>query len=334
MILRAVSLSLAATGLLLLDATGLAAQVVRLPPVAPRPEPYAGRAVSHSDSLVELPQQFPEFIEPENPDRPVDARDGAFQKVIFDSTWLESGSADGFGIAKLESRVVFGLPIPSRRSPLVVTPGFAVNYLDGPVGADLPSQTYEATLQFRWWKRFSPRFGIDFAVKPGVFSDFDASSDEALRFPGHVAAKFEWTPSLDLVLGAAYLDRDDVNVLPIGGLVWRPQDDVKLELVAPRPRIGRRVYWFGAYGEAVQDWIYVAGEFGGGTWAFRRTTGVDDVVNYRDYRAILGWERKALWGLDARLEIGYVFCRKIEFTSSAADVEPDDTLMLRAGLTY
>ena len=125
-----------------------------------------------------------------------------------------------------------------------------------------------------------------------------------------------------------------MNFLPLGGLVWRPQDDIKLELVAPRPRIGRRVYWFGAYGEAVQDWLYVAGEFGGGTWAFQRSSGVDDVVNYRDYRVIVGWERKALWGLDARLEIGYVFWRTIEYASTVPDLEPDDTLMLRAGLTY
>lgn len=334
MITRAVSLSVAASGLLLLEAASLNAQVVRLPPVMPRSEPYADRAVSHAGLTVELPEPLPEFTEPENPDRPPDSRDGAFQKLIFNSTWLGSGSAGGFGITKLESRVVFGLPIPSRRSPLVVTPGFAVNYLDGPVGADLPPRTYEATLQFRWWKRFTPRFGIDFAIAPGVFSDFQQSSDEALRFPGYMAGKFEWTPTLDLVLGAAYLDRDDVNFLPIGGLIWRPRPDLKLELVAPRPRIGRRIYWFGAYGEAVQDWAYVAGEFGGGTWAFQRSTGVDDVVNYRDYRVILGWERKALGGLDARLEAGYVFSRTIEYASSVPDVEPDDTLMLRAALTY
>jgi len=318
---------------LLLDAAWLDAQVVRLPAVMPASEQYPGRVVSHPGSSVELPQPLPEFIESENPDRPPDARDGVFQKLIFTSTWLNSGTAGGFGIAEQELKTVLGFPFPSRRSPLVVTPGFAVAYLDEPAGVDLPARVYEATVQFRWWKRFTPRFGIDFAVTPGVFGDFDQSGDEALRTPGHVAARFEWTPNLDVVLGAAYLDRDDVSVLPIGGVVWTPHEDLKLELVAPRPRIARRVYWWGACTEEVQDWAYVAGEFGGGTWAIRRATG-DDVLTYHDFRAILGLERKALGGLDGRLEIGYVFGRELQFAGGAPDVEPEDTVMVRAGLTY
>lgn len=318
---------------LLLDAAWLDAQVVRLPVVMPPSEEYPGELVSHPDSSVELPQPLPELVEPENPDRPPDARDGVFQKLIFTSTWLHSGTAAGFGIAEQELKTVLGFPIPSRRSPLVVTPGFSVAYLDEPAGVDLPARVYAATVQFRWWKRFTPRFGIDFAVTPGVFSDFEHSSDDALRFPGHVAARFEWTPNLDLVLGAAYLDRDDVSVLPIGGLIWTPYEDLKLELVAPRPRIAHRVYWWGARTEEVQDWAYLAGEFGGGTWAVRRAIG-EDVVTYHDFRVILGLERKALGGLDGRLEIGYVFGRKIEFHTPTPDVEPEDTVMVRAGLTY
>jgi hypothetical protein len=318
----------------LFDAAPLDAQVVRLPAVMPPSEEYPGRVISHPGPSADFAQPVPELIEPENPDRPPDARDGVFQKLIFASTWLASGTARGFGVAEMELKTVLGFPVPSRRSPLVVTPGFAVYYLDEPAGADLPARVYEAAVQFRWWKRFTPRFGIDFAVTPGVFSDFQQSTDEAVRTPGHVAARFEWTPRLDCVLGAAYLDREDVDVLPIGGLVWTPYDDLKLELVFPEPRIARRVYWRGAYTEEVQDWAYLAGEFGGGTWAIRRATGADDVLTYRDFRLLLGLKRKSLAGLDSRLEIGYVFGRTLEFTGPTPDIEPDDTVLIRAGLTY
>lgn len=343
--------------LLLLDAAGLEAQVVRLPavedekgegdrsnlreaPLGPSPQigPVPlftpGRAVSYPESGVELSPLIPEFVEPENPDRPPDARDGVFQKLIFTSTWLDSGRERGFGVVELELKTVLGFPVPSRRSPLVITPGFAVNYLEAPEGADLPARVYEATTQFRWWKRFTPQFGIDFSVTPGVFSDFEQQTDEAFRTPGHVAARYEWTPTANLVFGVAYLDREDVNVLPIGGLVWTPREDLKLELVVPRPRIARRFYWLGAVTKEVQDWAYVAGEFGGGTWAIRRAAGANDVLTYRDYRVLLGVERKALDGLDARLEIGYVFSREIEYASNIPDIRPSDTVMARAGLTY
>jgi hypothetical protein len=339
----------------LLSPGRLCAQVTDLPPVTgpsilPGPgsasAAYWDRAAWLPDSSVEVPspvprplppmppQPFPDRIEPENPDRPPDARDGMFQKLIFNSTWLAPGGANGLGMSELEWKTVLGFPVPSRRSPLVVTPGFSVDYLEEPAGSDLPPRVYEATVEFRWWKRFTPRFGIDFLITPGVYSDFEQSTDEAIRTPGHVVGRFEWTPTLDVVLGLAYLDREDLDFLPVGGLVWKPRDDVKLEMVFPRPRVARRVYWFGAMDEEVQDWLYVAGEFGTKTWAIRRTGGANDVLTYRDCRLLLGVERKALRGLDTRFEVGYVFSRQIEFVTDAPDLEPDDTVLLRAGLTY
>jgi hypothetical protein len=320
----------------------------RLPPVMPPSEAdpatrvasiplqssVPGRLASHPDSPAELPQPLPELVEPENPDRPPDARDGAFQKLIFTGDWLAPGGSDGLGISSLEVKTVLGLPIPSRRSPLVITPGFAVHYMDGPTSPDLPPRLYEAYAQFRWWKRFSPQFGMDFAVTLGVFSDFEQGTDEAIRTPAHIAAVYEWTPECKFILGAAYLDRDDVDFLPIGGVVWNPNDDFKFELAFPRPKIARRIYWCGACGDDVKDWLYVAGEFGGGTWAIRRDDGSDDRVTYGDYRVLLGLERWDLYGLDGRLEVGYVFGREISYLSPTPDFHPTGTVLLRAGVTY
>jgi hypothetical protein len=109
---------------------------------------------------------------------------------------------------------------------------------------------------------------------------------------------------------------------------------VLVELMVPRPRIARRVYWFGSWGDDVEDWLYLAGEIGGGTWAMRRTDGANDVLTYSDLRVILGLERRVLFGIDYRLEAAYVFARKLKYESSGPDLVPSDTLMLRAGLTY
>jgi hypothetical protein len=319
---------------LLLCAASLGAQVTHLPPVDVPAQPYPGQLASHAGPIVEVPELLPEYVvEPENPDRPPDARDGMFQKLIFNSTWLDSGGAEGFGVSELELKTVLGLPIPSRRSPLLLTPTFSVDYLDEPVGAGLPPRVYEASVQFRWWKRFTPRFGIDFALTPGAYSDFQQSTDEAFRIPGHVVSRFEWTPNVRIVLGVAYLDRPDVDWLPIGGIVWTRRDDLELELVFPRPRIARRLYWLEPFTEQVQHWAYVAGEFGTKVWAIDRAGG-NDLLTYRDCRLLLGVERKRLRGLDAKLEVGYVFSRQIQFVSGAPDVDPADTVMLRLGLSY
>ena len=53
-----------------------------------------------------------------------------------------------------------------------------------------------------------------------------------------------------------------------------------------------RNYWGGKFGDKVQDWPYIAGEFTGDAWAIRRSDGSDDQVVLSDYRVILGMERK------------------------------------------
>jgi hypothetical protein len=321
-------------------------QVVRLPAVEPPSQLYPGELLSHPDSSAEILQVPPpnsgaellvtpeeELIEPPDPDRPPDARDGMFQKLIFTYTWLASGGADGLGINDVELKTVLALPIPSRKWPLIVTPGFGVHYLDGTRVPDLPARLYDAYVQFRSFRRFSPRWAMDLSVTPGVYSDFEQSTDDALRITGHGAAIFDWTPTTRLVFGVAYLDRDDLRVLPVGGLIWKPNPDVEFNLVAPRPSIAHRLYWEGASTDEIQDWVYIAGEYGGGTWAIQRADGSNDRVTYGDYRAILGLERRHIGGLDAQLEIGYVFGRSLEYRSGA-EFDPTDTVMLRGGLTY
>jgi len=317
-----------------LSVSPLVAQVVRLPAVIAPEESYPGQLVSHPGSPAELLQAPGEINPPEQPERPPDARPGMFQKLIFTGTWLGGGGDDDFGVTQMELKSILALPIPSRTYPLIITPGFAVRYLDAPASADLPPRGYDAYTQFRWMRRLGERWGIDLAVTPGVFSDFMQSSDEAFRITGHGVTAWTWTPTTKIVLGAAYIDRRSTDVLPICGVIWNPHDDAKFELVFPHPRIARRIYHNGAYTDDVQDWIYVAGELGGGTWAIQRAGGSNDVVDYTDYRLLLGVERKAIGGLDANLEVGYVFERKLRYDSATPDLHPAGTVLLRGGVTY
>ncbi len=306
-------------------------QVIRLPTVLPPEERYPGLLVSHPDSsseLIQSPVTFDTALM--GPDSPPDTRPGVFQKLIFNSTWLAPGGNNGFGVSELDLRTVLGFPCPTRSSPLLITPGFSVSYLDGVTVVDLPPRLYDAYAQFRWMSRISPRWAVDLSVTPGVFSDFEQSTDQAVRVTGHGMAAWTYSPNLKFVLGAGYPDREDIKVMPIAGFMWTPYDELKCELIFPRPRIAARVSYTGD----VEDWVYVAAEFDNGVWAVRRDDGRNDLLRYRDWRILLGIERKAVGGLDARLELAYVFGRRIQYRSSPTDITPDDTVMLRCGLTY
>ncbi|MBU4398849.1 MAG: hypothetical protein KKE86_05870 [Planctomycetes bacterium] len=316
------------------------AQVVRLPAVAPAEAGPPGRLVSHPDSSAEILQMpgelgvAPATAPQSEPQLPPGVRGGVFQKLLFDAAWLAPGGNDGMGMNDLQLQSIFALPCPTIDSPLLITPGFAVHYLQGPRRVDLPPRLHEGYVQFRWLSQLNSKLGLDLAITPGVYSDFRQEAADSFRLTGHGAAAWNWTDKAKVVLGAAYLDRPDAEVIPIGGVVWTPHEDVKFDLVFPHPRISRRIYWGGCGGDDKQDWVYLAGEFAGDAWAIRRADGSDDQVVLSDYRVILGLERKVSGGLSSRFEVGYVFSRRIRYTSGTPEYRPTDTVMLRGGLTY
>jgi hypothetical protein len=236
-------------------------------------------------------------------------------------------------MSDLELGVTFGFPLPTRESPLLVTPSFAVHYLDGPTNPDLPARLYDAYTEFRWLRRVTDRLSAVLAVEPGVSSDFETGVSDSLRILGRGLAIYDCSPGVQLVLGAAYLNRHDVTVLPVGGIIWTPSDDRRFELVAPRPKLAWRLGPCSGP-RLEQTWGYLGGEFGGGVWAIQRASGAQDTISMRDYRVVVGLERKVPGGLNRHVEVGYVFSRNIEFDSGTPDFEPDDTLLVRVGASY
>ena len=86
--------------------------------------------------------------------------------------------------------------------------------------------------------------------------------------------------------------------------------------------------------DRVERWMYLAGEFGGGSWAIERANGADDTVTLSDYRIIFGVESKYYNGPTWLFEAGYVFNREVEYESGIGDFNPDETMMVRFGYTY
>lgn len=313
----------------------LAAQVVRLPEVIPEEEKYPGQLVSHPDSSAEI-LQAPGGTAADVPAQPPsDVRPGMFQKLIFNGTWLAGGTdSRSFGQNDLESKVILALPCPTRDSPLVITPGFTVHFLQGPANVDLPPRLFETYMQFRWLSQVTPQWGLDLAVTPGVFSDFNQGANDAFRLTGHGAVAWTYNPAAKFVLGAAYLDVPDDNLIPIGGVIWTPNEDLIFDLIFPTPKISRRIHCFDNLNKEVETWVYIAGEFANDAWAIAHSDGSNDLVVLRDNRVILGLERKIHGGLTANVEVGYVFSRRIRFNSDIPDFKPEDTVLLRGGLMY
>lgn len=246
-------------------------------------------------------------------------------------TWLAGGGEDALGSTALDLSTSFLAPIPGwDRSFLSISPSFGVQSLDAPAGVELPSELYRGSLSFSLMKPLSDETQLMVGLAPSFASDLNSRGSEAFRFMAFGNLSWQRSSTTKWLLGVAVTGREDIPVLPMAGLIWTPTEDWQIELTAPRPRISRRLGWFeGSY----ENWVYLAGEFGGGTWAVERA-GRDDELTLRDFRMLVGWEQRDKHGLNPRIEAGYVFGRRIEYESDDFEFEPTDTLMIRAGLSF
>ena len=229
-----------------------------------------------------------------------------------DLTWLVG---DDFGLFSLES---FPTLEVGQKSDVVL--GFGLHFLDGPRQTDLPPRLYDFRLAFHTRKAVSDSTIFDLNLGVGAFSDFEGSSRHGIRFPGHAVAYHAWTPRFVSVLGVESFDRDDISVLPVAGIVWRPDDDFICELIFPRPKLSVQL-------DGGRT-LYISGEVGGGTWAVERVDRTDDNVTYGDLRVAVGIQDSN--DRDGSvLEIGWAFDRLLEYRSGRGDYEPDDAFVIR-----
>ena len=296
-------------------------------------------------SVVTLPEEFPvplmqlegDFLAPDGSavtERNISQfKEGFFQKASITTTWLVPGDPANIGVTEVDTLLTVAVPAPNKKMPLLISPGFRARYFDGPAGAGappLPAHIYDAFLELRWLAKINDRVGVEVGATPGVYSDFEQWNSDAWRIKARAGVLYQYKPDKNVVFGIRYLDRPDIDWLPVGGVIWIPTDDWRYEIVFPQSKIARRL----SYGPDWDNWCYVAIEWTGGSNSFELVPGVQDQLTFRDIRARIGVERKRDGGGGFQLDVGYVFARKYEFSGGLPIYEPDGTLMVQGGLSY
>jgi hypothetical protein len=227
--------------------------------------------------------------------------------------------------------------------PLYIAPSFSLNLWEGPAGpdfppgADLPGQTYAAYLDNYWRSDPSRLFGAEVGVRLGLWTDFDTLTTDSFRIQGLGLFRVRLTPTLTMKLGAAYLDRNKIKLVPAGGFLWEPNPQTRVDIIIPQPKFARYLTTLGN-----QDvWWYVTGEYGGNAWTIERAVdGGSDRFDYNDVRLVAGieWGSSELFRDRRRLgflEVGWVTEREVIYVRRPEDsFTVRDTVMLRAGLGY
>lgn len=241
-----------------------------------------------------------------------------------------------FGVFSIETAPTLQIPFADDLAPLLLRPGFGVHFWQQPSYREplytfgLPDTVYDLYLDLGWQPRLAEWLFADVGITPGFYTDFGNEADNGFRLRGRALGIFAFSEELQVVAGAIAANRNRVNWLPAGGVLWSPHPDTRINLVFPAPKIAQRVRNDGS----VEWWLYLAGEFGGGTWAVRRGGFHDESIDYNDLRLNVGFEWKVRRGLSGLMEVGYVFDRELYFANSASTFRLNDTVMLRLGLVY
>lgn len=263
------------------------------------PEEYEALAMAQYDAATPLP----------------------FGYRVRNTQWSQVAAGQyGFGMFSfvdtgyLESHETSGLNV-----------GMGLHLLKGPIQPDLHPRLWDFSIGYQ--RRGSLAWGIEYdaAFNVGIFSDFEDSAREGVRFPSHAALSGDITPRLQWVLGADYVDREDFEVLPIAGLRWQPTDQLYLNIEVPNPELGYR------YSET--GMAYVRGALGGGTWDIEYVDAGDDVMTYRQWELLFGVANRNQ-NQTTGIELGYLIDRALEFRRTGGDLSLPDVWFFRIVTRY
>jgi hypothetical protein len=158
------------------------------------------------------------------------------------------------------------------------------------------------------------QIGAELGFRIGVFTDFQHAQQTACGSWACLRV-FRLTPTLTFKVGATYIDRNKIKILPAGGLLWQPTPQVKFDFFFPQPKLSAYLTTVGR----VELWGYVAAEYGGGAWTIERADGSSDDIDINDIRVSSGIEWTGPRGLTGFFESGFVFRRQVVYVVTPAD---------------
>lgn len=205
---------------------------------------------------------------------------------------------------------LIGTPYLKQDRAVGLNFGMAHHFISGPVEVDLNPRLHEFVLGYQVRHSVGDRFSFDCSTSVGFFSDFKGSAREGVRLPSHAVGMIHFNHRTDFIFGVDYLDRDDIKILPVIGISWHDYNlmSLRYDLVFPRPRIDFTIN--------DHQRLYLMGLLGGGTWDVELANGPEDVMSYRDYRVMVGTEKRYLDGSRRGVELGYAFNRRMTMRAS------------------
>ncbi|CAN5816291.1 hypothetical protein BH20VER1_BH20VER1_23450 [soil metagenome] len=213
---------------------------------------------------------------------------------------------------------------------IYVRAGVAYDRFDfGRTSAPLPEQLHSFAGILALEYMVGNDVGAFLEMRPGYYAEenFDSSSFDVPITLGRVFILQQDRLFLFVGVSTAFL-RPEYTVLPLVGLVWKPNEQWNIFAVPPEPRI--------TYAPSKHLVFWAGGQLVGGSFRTdhdpnimpRRLSGA--AVNYTEYRAGAGVEFRPNEAVSFNLGGGYTFQRRFNFKRADEEYETEGAPYLRA----
>ena len=173
-------------------------------------------------------------------------------------------------------------------------------------------------------------------VQGGIASEFRKVTGKSFYLRGRAEGSLpvDDERTTRILGGVAYYNRIKFKILPVAGVVWKPNANNEIRLVFPDPRWGH----FLVRNNGTDWWFFVSGDLGGGRWLM---TDVNHPVkgkksfnvDYNDYRVTTGLVFDCPKGFKGSFEVGGSFGRELK-TKEGTLYKPKSAVILKAGLFF
>lgn len=258
--------------------------------------------------------------------------DQKYWEMTLDSRYIGKTDAGnmsgGVGVTETELDLVYDFELDNGM-PVAVS--FLARHvdIDNSTAVDLPSHLEGRTLGL------SAKFPIPFVqsdhyfmgvdVYPSMFTDDWDWEDSAFRIPFRTYFIYRKHADFILVAGVRVRPDYDEKVLPVLGMIWRPNDRLTFNLASLEPDIS---YKLNDHWTAFLEFELVNEEY-----EVTRGAQKNVVLIHKSYSSGAGLRYTFKKTVEAAVSVGGVFAREFEYRDTRQEVEPDAGVYAKAKLT-
>lgn len=250
----------------------------------------------------------------------------------------DKNSPDGLSMNQITYQTEFYIPLDFMpgKTPIYIKPGASLYWWAGPFGQeyDMPGSTFSAFIDLDYDPRITDYFELQGWLRLGVHSDFEKVTSDAIRLQGSLVGNLQITQFSTAVFGAQYINRNHIKLLPVAGIIWRPNEFTEWELVFPYPKLFTRLRCLDTVNQKLEWWGFLGAEYGGDSWAIT-SGGENFLTDYNDIRIGVGIEGRFKDSRTARFkfEIGGAFNREL-YANDHVWCKPGNEIYLRAKIAF